>query len=131
MYFVDYNKLHILGGGFNMAKYEKKLKGNFDELLDYLHEGILKNSSSANYENGSDITRDDIKLAVRVYERYSMAGSNRVSLNITILAKGEDLFVSAITSGGSQAVFFKINTIGEETFLDIFIDLLEKYILQN
>mgnify|MGYP003296055213 CR=1 FL=1 len=26
--------------------------------------------------------------------------------------------VSAITSGGSQAMFFKMNTLGEEAFLD-------------
>lgn len=26
--------------------------------------------------------------------------------------------VSAITSGGSQAMFFKMNTMGEEAFLD-------------
>ena len=69
----------------------------------------------------------DVKLAVRVYERWG----NPLSLNITVLDDGEELFVSAITSGGSQAVFFKINTIGEETFLDLFIKSVENYISQN
>ena len=32
---------------------------------------------------------------------------------------------SAIASGGSQAVFFKINTWGEETFLEKFEELVE------
>jgi len=57
-----------------------------------------------------------------------MAGGNRVSLNVTITGSGEDLFISAITSGGSQAVFFKINTIGEETFLELCRDSVENYI---
>ncbi len=38
-----------------------------------------------------------------------------------------ELFVSAITSGGSQATFFKINTIGEGTFLDKAIEIIEEY----
>lgn len=114
-----------------MAKYERRFKGNFKELLNYLHEGIINGSSSSSYEDGSDTTIGDIKLAVRVYERYSMIGSNRVSLNITILDDGEELFVSAITSGGSQAVFFKINTIGESTFLDLCTNIVEEYISQH
>ena len=40
-----------------------------------------------------------------------------MSLNLTLVGNGQDLFLSAITSGGSQAVFFKLNTIGEESFL--------------
>ena len=63
--------------------------------------------------------------AVRVYERYSMAGGNRVSLNLTLVGSGRELFLSAITSGGSQAMFFKINTWGEEAFLDRVRELIE------
>ena len=37
---------------------------------------------------------------------------------LTLAGEGEDLFLSAITSGGSQAMLFKINTWGEEAFLD-------------
>lgn len=114
-----------------MAKYERRLKGNFDELLSWLHKDITNGSASVSYEDGSDINIGEIKLAVRVYERYSMAGGNRVSLNITVLGNGENIFVSAITSGGSQAVFFKINTIGEETFLELCSKSVENYILRH
>lgn len=111
-----------------MAKYERRLKGNFNEFLDWLHRDITNGSSSVSYEDGSNIKLVDSHVAVRVYERYSMAGGNRVSMNVTITGTGEDLFVSAITSGGSQAVFFKINTIGEETFLELCKNSVEKYI---
>ena len=32
--------------------------------------------------------------------------------------------LSAITSGGSQAIFFKINTVGEENFLRALEEIL-------
>lgn len=111
-----------------MAKYERRLKGNFTEFLNYIHRDIMNSSYSISYEDGSDINLPGSRVAVRVYERYSMAGGNRVSLNVTITGAGEDLFISAITSGGSQAVFFKLNTFGEETFLDLCREAVEDYI---
>ena len=51
-------------------------------------------------------------------------GGNRVSLNLTLAGEESQLFLSAITSGGSQAMLFKVNTLGEEAFLDCVEDLL-------
>ena len=110
-----------------MAKYETTLQGNFYEVLSMLENGILNGSASASYENGSDYECNGALCAVRVFERYSMVGSNRVSLNITLVGGDEQLFLSAITSGGSQAVLFKLNTWGEEAFLDKVIELVEQY----
>lgn len=101
-----------------MAKYERHFRGSFDEVLRRLDEGILEGSASASFEDGSDWRGGAVRCAVRVYERYSVVGGNRVSLNLTLVGEGEDLFLSAITSGGSQAMLFKINTWGEEAFLD-------------
>lgn len=100
-----------------MAKLERALRGDFDSVLKRLDEGILSGSMSASFEDGGDWKMGDVRLAVRVYERYSWIGSNRVSLSLTLAARGDDLFLTAITSGGSQAVFFKINTWGESGFL--------------
>ena len=111
-----------------MAKYEKRLQGNFDEFLSWIHENITNGSSSVTYEDGSDIDLGDARVAVRVYERYSITGGNRVSLNVTVTGTGENLFISAITSGGSQAVFFKMNTLGEETFLELCQDAVKSYV---
>lgn len=81
---------------------------------------------SASYENGSDWTNGHGPLrGAGVFERYSYMGGNRVSMNVTLLGKGEELFLTAITSGGSQAVFWKINTMGEEAFLQTLIDAME------
>ena len=110
-----------------MAKYEKQLTGDFDAFLDYLFDGIMNGSVSASYEDGSDWTTDGVRVAVRVFERFSWTGSNRVSLNLTLAGQGNSLFLTAITSGGSQAMFWKLNTMGEESFLDKVIELAEQY----
>lgn len=110
-----------------MAKYERRLKGDFDELLAFIDDGILRGSVSASFEEGSFYEEKGIRCAVRVYERYSWFGKNRVSLHIVVLGNGNNLFVSAITSGGSQAMFMKINTVGEESFLDNAINVIESY----
>ena len=110
-----------------MAKFECTITGDFDQVLDRLHEGVLSGSASASYEDGSDYTAGDVRCAVRVYERYSWSGGNRVSMNLTLVGRGRELFLSAITSGGSQAMFFKINTLGEEAFLDTLRTVLESF----
>ncbi len=102
-----------------MAKFEKTVTGNFGEILKRIEDGILNSSMSATPEEQSDFHSGDARCSVRVFERYSYMGSNRVSLNVTLFQnKDEPIHLSAISSGGSQAMFFKINTWGEEAFLD-------------
>ena len=110
-----------------MAKSEFALKGNFDEILGAIESGIMSGSISASLEDKTDITLGDVRCAVRVFERYSMMGSNRVSLNVTLLGQGEKVLLSAITAGGSQAMFFKINTFGERAFLEHVNKVAQRY----
>ena len=109
-----------------MAKYEVKLHGDFDQVLNYLHDGILSGSMSASYEDESYVQFAGVRCCVRVYERYSWTGGNRLSMTLTLVGDGEELFLSAITAGGSQGVIFKVNTWGEENFLDTLRDLAER-----
>ena len=109
-----------------MAKIERSINEDFDQLLSNIENGILNSSISATLEGASDFQSGTARCSVRIFERYSYAGENRVSLNITLFQNGEDpVQLSAITAGGSQAVFFKINTLGEEAFLDKLIELLD------
>ena len=107
-----------------MAKWETTLRGSFDEVLNRIEHGIQEGSISASLEDSCDFWCGNARCSVRVFERYSAFGSNRVSLNVTLF-QGEDgdIRLCAITSGGSQAMFFKINTIGEENFLEKLIEL--------
>ena len=106
-----------------MAKLEQHVRGNFDSVLDRVHRAVMDSGVSADFEDGSDWSSGGVRCAVRVYERYSALGGNRVSMNVTLVGEGDRLFLSAITSGGSQAMFFKINTWGEDAFLDCLRDL--------
>lgn len=101
-----------------MAKLECTLQGEFETILQAIERAVLGGSVSASKEDESNFSSGGNRCAVRVYERYSMTGSNRVSLSLTLLQDGPRVQLSAITAGGSQAVFFKINTFGEEAFLD-------------
>lgn len=108
-----------------MAKLEKTLHEDFDALLARIEQGILEGSVSASLEASSDFSEGGARCSVRVFERFSYAGGNRLSMNVTLFQNGDGpVHLSAITAGGSQALFVKINTWGEETFLDKLRELL-------
>ena len=46
-------------------------------------------------------------------------------MTITLAGADGDYFLSVITAGGSQGTFMKINTIGEEAFLETILDVAE------
>lgn len=108
-----------------MAKLEQTLNGNFNQILSRIEQGILNGSMSASLEESSDFHSGDARCSVRVFERYSYSGGNRVSLSVTLFQNGnEPIHLSAIATGGSQAMFFKLNTFGEEAFLDKLRELI-------
>ena len=46
-------------------------------------------------------------------------------MSVTLFQNGDGpVHLSAVTAGGSQAMFFKINTWGEESFLEKLEELL-------
>ena len=111
-----------------MAIFEKTIRNkNFDKLLRKLEQEIPDSSWSANLEAGSDFKEGNARCSVRVIGQYSMRGGNCLSLTLTMFQNGDSpIRLSAIKAGGSQAVFFKVNTLGEEAFLDDVKALLEE-----
>ena len=85
---------------------------------------------------GSDAVIDEELARVNAWSSIFLVARNsnpfalahRSSMNVTFF-EGEPgrVHVSAITSGGSQAMFFKVNTWGEETFLDKLRDVLDRF----
>ena len=107
-----------------MAKFTRTVTGDFDRILKAIEDGVLDASTSATLEDSWDVREGSSRCAVRVFERYSYAGGNRVSMNVTLFQAGDAVRICAITSGGSQAMFFKVNTWGEETFLETLKDIV-------
>lgn len=108
-----------------MAKLERVMQRDFQQLLVVIEQGIMNGSTSASLEEASDFHQGDARCSVRVFERYSWSGGNRVSLSVTLFQNGDGpVHLSAIATGGSQAMFFKVNTWGEEAFLQKLKELL-------
>ncbi|WP_147681026.1 DUF6054 family protein [Actinomyces ruminicola] len=105
-----------------MSVYIRSLKGPYDELLPFLTASIVGRSISASEEPSADVSTAAGRVAVRAFERYSWAGSNRVGMTLTAVEDGDAVHVVGITVGGSQAVFMKINTFGEDAFLETLIN---------
>ena len=49
-----------------------------------------------------------------------------MSMAVTLAGGNGEYHLTAITSGGSQGMFFKINRWGEDSFLDTIADAVER-----
>ena len=108
-----------------MAKLVHTLREDFDAIINKIENGILNGSMTASLEEGWDVKNEHSRCSVRVFERYSYLGSNRVSMSVTLYQDNDGpVQLCAITSGGSQAMFYKVNTFGEESFLDTLREIL-------
>ena len=105
----------------------RSFAGSAQGLADHLDEAITGGSVSASLESGEELTLGDARMIVRTYERYSFAGGNRVSLFVSILAVGDRLEVALSTAGGSEAMFWKINTFGEAAFMDKAVEAVDAF----
>lgn len=102
-----------------MAKLEQTIHEDFDRLLSRIEKGILNGSMSASLEGSSDFQGRSARCSVRVFERFSVVGGNRLSLSVTLFQdENGPVRLSAIAAGGSTAVFEKVNHWGEDAFLD-------------
>ena len=67
-----------------MAIFEKTIRNqNFDTLLRKLEHAIPDSSWSAELEAGSDFKDGSARCSVRVFERYSVVGGNRMELRLS------------------------------------------------
>jgi len=110
-----------------MALHERTVQGDADALVAHLDDRIVGGSITAKREDSSDQRIGHARMLVRSYERYSASGGNRVSLHVAILAVGTELAISVMSAGGSDAMFFKFNTFGEEAFLDKAVEALDSF----
>ena len=110
-----------------MAQYDARITADFDRLLQHIEKSVVNGSVSASREGGATFQADGVRCATRIFERYSFLGGNRLTLCVTLFGKGTDLHLTAVTSGGSQAIFQKFNTFGEDAFLKKFVQSLNDF----
>lgn len=102
-----------------MAKFEKTLSGNFNEIIDKMQNEIMNSGISMKLVDESNYSFGDTNVAVRVYDKYFMRNGNRASLSLTVAGHGNDIFISAIGAGGGQGVIFNFSLGAEEELVDI------------
>ena len=101
-----------------MAKSEFHVTGSFDEIIQGIHEELWQQSDSLTLEEKSRVQVQDRNIELRVYERYSFSGGNRSSLTVQFIETDDGADICGIATGGSGAMFWKINTLGEAAFLE-------------
>ncbi|NLZ36556.1 MAG: hypothetical protein GX897_03655 [Clostridiales bacterium] len=100
-----------------MAKLEKTLTGNIEEIAENIKESILKVSYTATFIDSCSYGNDSCRCTVMVFERYSWMGANRATITITLFSEGDDsVKLTAIASGGAQGTT-KLNTYGDEKII--------------
>ena len=109
-----------------MARAERTVKGDFQTIVKTLHDAVMNGSMSASFEEESVLSGEGYECVVRVYERYSWFGGNRVSMTIVVAGTEGKFRITVITAGGSEGIFFKLNRVGEKSFLNTVIDAIEQ-----
>ena len=109
-----------------MAKYEKLITGNFEEVLRQLDKDIDNNGISMQLVDESNYSYNNVNIAIRVYDKYFMRNGNRASLSLTVVGNGSSIFVSAIGAGGGQGVFFNFSLGAEEEMVEIVQECIER-----
>lgn len=109
-----------------MAKYERNIMGQFEEVINRLQNDIDNSGVTMNLVDESNYTSGDTKIAVRVYDKYFMRNGNRASLSLTVVGRGNDIFISAIGAGGGQGIIFNFSLGAEEDMVAIVRRSLER-----
>ena len=110
-----------------MAQYTTTVKGSIAELRRFIEHNKSQLGFTISTEDETEGTVEGIKYYVAGYERYAYIGGNRVSLNVTMMEFSEGVRVVAISLGGSQGAFVKINHWSEDNFLNAFVSIVEDY----
>jgi hypothetical protein len=109
-----------------MSKFEKTVKGDIQEISGKLDEDILNSAFSMSLVDQSYDSYGGCSLIVKVYDKYYMRNSSRASLTLTLFSKGDDVFISAIGSGGGTGALIRFDWGAEDNMTSIKEDSLYK-----
>lgn len=105
-----------------MAKYETKIRGNFQEIITALDVYIMNSAASIQMIDENEYQLTDTHIIVRVYDKYFMRNSSRASLSLTAVAQDDVIYISAIGAGGGQGAIFNFSWGAEEDFVAVVED---------
>ena len=109
-----------------MAKFERTIQGDFNKVVAELDQAIMGSAMSMNLVDESTFSSGDVRVAVRVYDKYFMRNSSRASLSLTVVDEGSQIYVSAIGAGGGQGLIFNFSWGAESELVDVVSDCLHR-----
>ncbi len=101
-----------------MAKFERKVKGNYAQISSSLNSAVLNSGVSVNLVDSSRISVGDTEIMIRVYDKYYARNGNRASLTLTVAGNSDETYVSAIGAGGGSGTFFNFSWGAEGDFVE-------------
>lgn len=113
-----------------MAKFERTVFGDFNQILKELDQTIMGSAMSMNLVDESSFRSGDVQVAVRVYDKYFMRNSSRASLSLTVVDEGSNIYVTAIGAGGGQGAIFNFSWGAESELVDIVRECLDRMNLE-
>ncbi len=100
-----------------MSSLNRIVQGNFDTVVKEVENGIMNSSLSASFEDDYNTMVGGKQVALRIFERYTMMGGNRLTMSVLFTERGNDsVEIYAVTSGGGGGLV-KIINWGEDSFL--------------
>lgn len=109
-----------------MAKFERQVAGDFEEVLRGIHSYIMGSAMSIQQIDETRHEVNGVQVATKVYDKYYMRSSNRASLTLTVIGDGDHVQVSAIGAGGGNGAFLNFSWGAEEDFIAVVPQALRK-----
>lgn len=109
-----------------MAKFEKHVQGDFDQIVTQLDDDIARSGVSVNLVDASYYKNENVRMAVLVYDQYFMRNSSRASLSVTVIDSGSEVFISAIGAGGGNSAIFNFSLGAERKLTEVVADSLSR-----
>lgn len=105
--------------------YKREVNKDINEVSHKIQEAFANMNLSSSLEDSVKEVVDSKLVELMIFERFSMFGSNRVSLSVMLIGDAYTTKIFMKASGGSQGALLKINTFSESSFLNKAIKKLD------
>ena len=108
-----------------MAKFEKRFHGSRAQVLDRLDQEVRKSIYTISLAEESQIELSGVSCVLRMYEAYRFDGS-RADMTFALMEDGDELYFSAIVTGGQRVRSLLSPARAETSLLEIIQNTIEQ-----
>ena len=108
-----------------MAHFVLRGKGEIQDVINILTEGLTSFTSSHNHTITHDI--NGAKFSLLILEKHFMRNNTRATLTIAIHEMNDELQVDAVGSGGSSGVIFNFSLGANKELAESVVGILKPH----